>query len=63
MNHVLEQYRNQGIMKALQDKLISELKNINYEYAVMTAHPDNIASNKTIEYTRAKIVKTTMRGN
>lgn len=60
---VLEQYRNKGIMKVLQDRLINELKNINYEYAIITVHPDNIASNKTTEYTGAKNVKTTMLGN
>ncbi len=56
---VLEEYRNKGIMKHLEDMLISKLKEINYEYAVITVHPDNIASNKATEYTGAKIIKTT----
>ena len=59
---VLEEYRNRGIMKHLEDMLISKLKEINYEYAVITVHPDNIASNKATEYTGAKIVKTTNLG-
>lgn len=60
---VLKEYRNRGIMKHLEDMLISKLKEMNYEYAVITVHPDNIASNKVIEYTGAKIVKTTNFGD
>lgn len=59
---VLEEYRNKGIMKHLEDMLISKLKEINYEYAVITVHPDNIASNKATEYTGARIIKTTNLG-
>lgn len=59
---VLEEYRNKGIMKHLEDMLISKLKEINYEYAVITVHPDNISSNKATEYTGAKIIKTTNLG-
>lgn len=59
---VLEEYRNKGVMKHLEDMLISKLKEINYEYAVITVHPDNIASNKATEYTGAKIIKTTNLG-
>ena len=33
-----------------------------YEYAVITVHPDNIASNKATEYTGARIIKTTNLG-
>lgn len=60
---VLKEYRNKGIMKHLEDMLISKLKEMNYEYAVITVHPDNIASNKVTEYTGAKIVKTTNLGD
>ncbi len=60
---VLKQYRNKGIMKHLEDMLISKLKEMNYEYAVITVHPDNIASNKATEYTGAKIVKTANLGD
>lgn len=60
---VLKEYRNKGIMKHLEDMLISKLKKMNYEYAVITVHPDNIASNKATEYTGAKIVKTANLGD
>lgn len=60
---VLKEYRNKGIMKHLEDMLISKLKEMNYEYAVITVHPDNIASNKATEYTGAKIVKTANLGD
>ena len=35
---------------------------MNCKYAVTTVHPDNIASNKAIEYIGANIVKTTNLG-
>ncbi len=60
---VLKEYRNKGIMKHLEDILISKLKEMDYEYAIITVHPDNIASNKVTEYTGAKIVKTTNLGD
>lgn len=59
---VLSDYRRKGIMKQLESILISEARKINYEYIVVTVHPDNIASNKATEYTGAKIVKTTNLG-
>jgi len=59
---VLEEYRNKGIMKKLEAILIDEAKKNNYEYVVITVHPDNIASNKVAEFTNAKIVKTTNLG-
>lgn len=59
---VSEEYRNNGIIKHLEDILILKLKDMKYEYAVITVHPDNIASNKATEYTGAKIVKTTNLG-
>lgn len=60
---VLKEYRNKGIMKHLEDILILKLKEMDYEYAIITVHPDNIASNKATEYTGAKIVKTTNLGD
>lgn len=60
---VLEEYRNKGIMKHLEDILIAKLKEMDYEYAVITVHPDNIASNKVTEYTGAQIIKTTKLGD
>lgn len=56
---VLKEYRGNKIMKELQSILISEAKKRKYEYIVITAHPENIPSNKTIEYSGAKIIKTT----
>lgn len=59
---VLNQYRNKGIMKELENILIKEAKNVGYEYLVITVHPDNIASNKVTAFTGAKLVKTTKLG-
>lgn len=44
----LLEYRNCGIMQNLQKILIEEAQNLNYQYLVATAHPDNVASNKVI---------------
>ena len=44
----MPEYRRKGIMKDLQKLLISEAKKLDYDYLVVTAHPQNIASNKTI---------------
>lgn len=59
---VLEEYRNKGIMKELEKILIKEAKENNYEYIIITVHPDNLPSNKAVEFTGAKIVKTTKLG-
>lgn len=59
---VLEKYRKQGIMKKLEMLLIEEAKKLGYEYIAVTAHPENIASNKVIEFSRAKLLKTTKLG-
>ena len=60
---VLPEYRNKGIMKALESILIDKAKEKGYEYIVITIHPDNIPSNKVAKSTGAKIVKTTNLGN
>lgn len=59
---VLEEYRNKGIIKNLLSILIKEAKDINCDYVIATVHPQNIASNKAISSTNAKIVKTTNLG-
>ncbi|MBE5819798.1 MAG: GNAT family N-acetyltransferase [Clostridiales bacterium] len=59
---VLEEYRNEGILKELEKRLIKEAKEKDYEYIVVTVHPDNLPSNKAVEFTGAKIVKTTKFG-
>lgn len=59
---VLEEYRNKGIIKNLLSILIKEAKNENCDYVIATVHPENIASNKAVSSTNAKIVKTTNLG-
>lgn len=59
---VLPEYRNQGIMRKLQSILESEAKKAGYEYAVITAHPENIQSNSVIKHSGAELVKTTEIG-
>lgn len=54
---ILEEYRNKGIIKNLLSILIKEAENKNYDYLVATVHPENIASNKAVLSTNAKIVK------
>lgn len=54
---VLDEYRNQGIMKKLQEILIEDAKKTGFDYAVITAHPDNIASNSVIRHSEAKLAK------
>lgn len=56
---VLSNYRNQGIMKNLQNKLIIEAKTRNFKHIIITAHPDNKPSNSVIKSSGAKLVKTT----
>lgn len=55
---VLPEYRNQGIMRQLQNMLALEAKKAGFEYAVITAHPDNIPSNSVIKHSEAKLMKT-----
>ena len=55
---VLEEYRNQGIMKTLEYELMREAKLLNYEYGVITVHPENEASKKVIKHLGAELVKT-----
>lgn len=59
---VLEEYRNQGIMKKLEMLLLEEVKKLDCEYLVITVHPENISSNKVTEFIGAKLVKTTKLG-
>ncbi len=59
---VLEEYRNQGIMKNLEMLLIEEAKKLACEYIVITVHPENIVSNKVTEFTGANLVKTVKLG-
>lgn len=38
--------------------MIEKAKKLNYEYIVITVHPENVASNKAVEFTRANLAKT-----
>lgn len=60
---VLKEYRNKGIIKELESRLISVAKNKGYNYIIITTHPDNTPSNKAIQSINAKLVKTTLLGN
>lgn len=59
---VLPEYRGNGIMKQFSSILISEAKSRNYDYIVSVAHPENIASNKSILAMGAKLMKTDYLG-
>jgi predicted acetyltransferase len=59
---VLPEYRGNGIMKRFSKILIEEAKARKYEYIVAVAHPENIASNKGISATGAKLTKTDYLG-
>ena len=59
---VLEEYRNQGIMKKLETLLIEEAKKLDCESIVITVHPENIASNKAVKFTGATFIKTAFLG-
>ena len=60
---VLNEYRNQGIMKQLLKRLIEESKKLNYEYVIILAHPENVQSNNSIKHIGAELVKTTLYKN
>ena len=59
---VLPEYRGNGIMKQFSHILINEAKSRNYDYVVSVAHPENIASNKSILAMGAKLMKTDYLG-
>ncbi|MDR0461932.1 MAG: GNAT family N-acetyltransferase, partial [Christensenellaceae bacterium] len=45
---VAKDYRGQGIIKTLQDKLIELGKQMKCNYVISTAHPENLGSVKTL---------------
>lgn len=57
---VLSEYRNQGIMKHLQARLIEECKRLKYEYVIILAHPENKQSNGAIRHMGAELIETTI---
>lgn len=60
---VLPDYRNQGIVKELEKLLINKAKELDYDYIVFTAHPENISSNSAIKNTGAEIMKVITTGD
>lgn len=59
---VSSEYRGKGIMKRLESILIEEAKKLNYEYILITVHPDNVASNMATRYTGAEVADTVYLG-
>ena len=58
-NLVLPEYRGKGLITELM-KLQSNLaKEMKFDYIILMAHPDNIASKKSLEKIGLKYVKTT----
>lgn len=46
---VLPEFRKKGIASAIQKMLISKAVQLNYQYVIANAHPENIASIKVLE--------------
>ena len=59
---ILPEYRGKGIMKQFSVIIIEEARLRNYDYIVSVAHPENIASNRSILFTGAKLIKTDYLG-
>ena len=57
-NLVLPEYRGQGITTTLQKMLVEKARELNFDYVISMAHPDNIASCKTLEKVGLKFYKT-----
>lgn len=57
-NLVLPEYRGQGITTTLQKMELELAKELGFDYIISMAHPDNIASCKTLEKVGLKFYKT-----
>ena len=57
-NLVLPEYRGRGITTTLQKMLLEVAKERDFDYIISMAHPDNIASLKTLEKVGLKFYKT-----
>lgn len=57
-NLVLPEYRGQGITTTLQKLQLELAKELGFDYIISMAHPDNIASCKTLEKVGLKFYKT-----
>lgn len=57
-NLVLPEYRGQGITTTLQKIELELAKELGFDYIISMAHPDNIASCKTLQKVGLKFYKT-----
>lgn len=55
------EYRNNNYMYKLNSKLVEIAKNYNLKHLIAITHPDNIASNKSMQKLGMKNVKTILR--
>ena len=62
-NLVLPEYRGRGITTKLQTMEIELAKKLGFDYIISMAHPDNIASCKTLEKIGLNFVKETQLSN
>ena len=62
-NLVLPEYRGNGITTKLQTMLIELAKNLDFDYIISMAHPDNIGSCTTLERIGLDFVKETKLSN
>ena len=56
-------FRGQNVMYDINQALIKKAKEMNIEYFVATAHPDNIASNSSLKKLGMEYQTTITRGN
>ena len=54
---VLPEYRRNGIMYNLEKLLLKEAVKYKFQYVIATAHPNNIASIKTLEKVGLRLEK------
>lgn len=62
-NLVLPEYRGNGITTKLQTMLLQVAKDLDFDYIISMAHPNNISSCKTLEKVGLKFVKETTLSN
>jgi len=62
-NLILSEYRRQGIITNLQLIELELAKKLDFDYVISMAHPDNIASCKSLEKVGLKYLKTTKVAN
>lgn len=62
-NLVLPEYRGLGITTKLQTLEMNLAKELNFDYIISMAHPDNVASCKTLEKIGLEFVKETKLSN